>query len=92
MHDTATYHDGERAVQARTGALERLAAIGPRVVRDYMPDQHRELFEKLPTLLLGGVGTVTACVVVDDLLRRRRKRREESSADVRSRDVEHVST
>ena len=44
------------------------------------------------TLLLGGVGTVTACVVVDDLLRRRRKRREESSADVRSRDVEHVST
>jgi len=55
MHGTATFHDGERAVQARAGALERLAAIGPRVVRDHMPDQHRELFEKLPTLVIGSL-------------------------------------
>lgn len=55
MHDTGTYHEGERAMQARTGALERLTAIGPRVVRDHMPDQHRELFEKLPTLVVGSL-------------------------------------
>lgn len=55
MHDTATFHDGERAMQARAGALERLATVGPRVVRDHMPDQHRELFEKLPTLVVGSL-------------------------------------
>lgn len=55
MHDTTTFHDGERAMQARAGALERLTAIGPRVVRDHMPDQHRELFEKLPTLVVGSL-------------------------------------
>ena len=55
MHDTATFHEGERAMQARAGALERLTAIGPRVVRDHMPDQHRELFEKLPTLVVGSL-------------------------------------
>lgn len=42
-------------MQARAGALERLTAIGPRVVRDHMPDQHRELFEKLPTLVVGSL-------------------------------------
>lgn len=55
MHDTATFHEGERAMQARAGALERLTAIGPRVVRDHMPEQHRELFEKLPTLVVGSL-------------------------------------
>lgn len=47
------FHAGERAVQARTGVAERMAQVGPRVFRDFMPDQHRELFEKLPFMLLG---------------------------------------
>ncbi|OWQ85238.1 flavin-nucleotide-binding protein [Roseateles aquatilis] len=51
----ATWHDGEQALQARLGLRERMAEIGPQVVRDHMPDQHRELFEKLPTLLLGAL-------------------------------------
>ncbi|MCU0941669.1 MAG: pyridoxamine 5'-phosphate oxidase family protein [Hydrogenophaga sp.] len=55
MHDTPTFHDGERALQARAGSLDRMTTMGPRVVRDHMPDQHRELFHKLPTLLLGGL-------------------------------------
>jgi predicted pyridoxine 5'-phosphate oxidase superfamily flavin-nucleotide-binding protein len=37
------------------GVRERMAAVGEVVVRDHMPDQHRELFEKLPTLLLGAL-------------------------------------
>lgn len=55
MHDQPTFHEGERAVQARAGSLERMSELGPRVVRDHMPDQHRELFHQLPTLLVGGL-------------------------------------
>lgn len=51
--DTSVFHAGEQALQARTGLRERMAEIGRVVIRDHMPDQHRELFGKLPTLLLG---------------------------------------
>ncbi|MFO1340029.1 MAG: pyridoxamine 5'-phosphate oxidase family protein [Burkholderiaceae bacterium] len=47
------FHAGEQALQARAGLRERMAEIGRTVIRDHMPDQHRELFGKLPTLLLG---------------------------------------
>lgn len=46
------FHAGEVALQQRTGVHERMAAVGRQFIRDHMPDQHRELFEKLPTLLL----------------------------------------
>ena len=49
------FHRGEQALQARVGVRERMAAVGAMVLRDHMPDQHRELFEKLPTLLLGAL-------------------------------------
>lgn len=49
------FHVGEQALQQRVGVRERMAEIGPLVLRDHMPDQHRELFEKLPTLLLGAL-------------------------------------
>ncbi|MFT3955698.1 MAG: pyridoxamine 5'-phosphate oxidase family protein [Piscinibacter sp.] len=50
--DTATFHAGEQALQERSGVRDRLEAIGRMVIRDHMPDQHRELFGKLPTLLV----------------------------------------
>jgi len=49
------FHEGERAVQARLGVQERLAQIGPQVIRDFMPDQHRAFFEQLPFLIAGTV-------------------------------------
>jgi len=52
---TATFHAGERAVQQRAGVAERMAEIGPRVIRDYMPDQHRDFFAQLPFVVLGSV-------------------------------------
>lgn len=61
LHDVAAaaqgdpYHAGEQALQRRAGVRERLAEVGPRVVRDHMPDAHRELFQKLPFVLLGSV-------------------------------------
>lgn len=45
---TSPFHAGERAVQARIGVRERIEQIGQRVLRPFMPDQHRELFEDLP--------------------------------------------
>ena len=47
------FHEGESAVQERTGVRERLAALGPRAIRDFMPDQHREFFAQLPFLIAG---------------------------------------
>jgi len=52
---TPTFHEGERAVQARVGVQERLAELGPRVIRDFMPDQHRAFFEQLPFVIAGTV-------------------------------------
>lgn len=49
------FHDGERAAQARVGLAEKLEPIGQRIIRPTMPDEHRELFEKLPYLVLGAV-------------------------------------
>lgn len=52
MTARSPFHAGELAVQTRLGVRERVEGAA-RTIRDYMPDQHRELFEKLPYLLLG---------------------------------------
>ena len=49
------FHAGELAVQERVGVREKIAAAGQRMIRDAMPDQHRELFEKLPTIVVGSL-------------------------------------
>jgi len=47
------FHAGEQAVQERSGMRARMEEVGRRLVRDFMPDQHRELFETLPYLFVG---------------------------------------
>ncbi len=47
------WHAGELAMQSRAGTRERMAQLGPRVIRAAMPEQHRELFEQLPFIVLG---------------------------------------
>lgn len=44
-------------MQSRVGAAvrERMEQIGPRVIRDFMPDQHREFFQQLPFVIAGTV-------------------------------------
>ncbi|MBK7829457.1 pyridoxamine 5'-phosphate oxidase family protein [Nannocystis sp.] len=49
------WHAGERAMQQRLGVDERMAELGPRVIRDFMPDQHREFFEQLHFAVVGSV-------------------------------------
>ncbi|EHP42143.1 putative oxidoreductase [Cupriavidus basilensis OR16] len=50
-----SWHAGERSLQERAGVAGRMADVGRRVVRDYMPDQHREFFAQLPMVVLGAV-------------------------------------
>ncbi len=52
---TKPWHAGERAMHQRLGVAERMAEVGPRVIRDFMPDQHREFFAELPVLVVGSV-------------------------------------
>jgi len=49
------WHEGERAMQTLAGARERMDALGPRVIRDYMPEQHRTFFAQLPFLIVGSL-------------------------------------
>ncbi|MET3376031.1 putative pyridoxine 5'-phosphate oxidase superfamily flavin-nucleotide-binding protein [Variovorax boronicumulans] len=51
----APFHAGERALQSLVGSREQMEAVGPRVIRDYMPDQHREFFALLPFLVVGSL-------------------------------------
>jgi predicted pyridoxine 5'-phosphate oxidase superfamily flavin-nucleotide-binding protein len=51
----APFHAGERALQAQAGSREQMAVAGPRVIRDYMPDQHREFFAQLPFVVVGSL-------------------------------------
>ena len=49
------FHAGEQALQARAGAREHLARVGPRVMREAMPDQHRVFFRQLPFIVIGSL-------------------------------------
>jgi len=49
------FHDGEIAIQASLGVAERMEQFGKRVIRDFMPDQHREFYAQLPFVVLGAV-------------------------------------
>jgi len=53
--NAATWHDGEVAAQIHAGTAEHMAQIGPKVVRDFMPDQHRQFFEQLPFIVVGSL-------------------------------------
>ncbi|MCZ8405344.1 pyridoxamine 5'-phosphate oxidase family protein [Achromobacter xylosoxidans] len=50
-----TWHEGETRLQAQAGVLERMAQVGQRVIRDHMPDQHRDFYAQLPFIVLGSV-------------------------------------
>jgi uncharacterized protein len=49
------WHRGEIALQKTAGAYERMQEAGKRVVRGYMPEQHRQFFAQLPFAVFGSV-------------------------------------
>lgn len=52
------FHAGERALQERLGVAERMRGVGQRVIRPFMPEQHRDFFAQLPFVLVGAVDTM----------------------------------
>lgn len=50
-----SFHIGEQALQARAGSRERLAEVGPRVIRPAMPETHQAFFGQLPFVVVGAV-------------------------------------
>src|SRR5690606_32760392 len=50
-----TWHAGETFIQEKSGVLDRMRLVGQRVVRDHMPDQHRDFYAQLPFIVLGSV-------------------------------------
>jgi uncharacterized protein len=50
---TSPFHDGEQKIQSRAGVRERMELRGRAIIRDYMPEQHREFFAALPFMVVG---------------------------------------
>jgi len=53
--ESSPFHAGEQEVQRRVGVRDQVERAGRNMIRDHMPDQHRELFEALPMLVAGSV-------------------------------------
>jgi len=49
------FHAGEQAFQKSVGKRESIERFGKKVIRPYMPDQHREFFAQLPFIVVGSV-------------------------------------
>lgn len=55
MNALSPWHAGERFMQASAGAAERMEVVGAKVIRDHLPEQHRDFYPLLPYLMLGVV-------------------------------------
>ncbi len=49
------FHEGEVSLHKSLGIDDRLADLGRHMIRDHMPDQHREFFTQLPWVHLAAV-------------------------------------
>ncbi|UWQ77118.1 pyridoxamine 5'-phosphate oxidase family protein [Leisingera sp. M658] len=49
------FHEGEQEMQRRAGKRDAMEAFARRVIRPFMPDQHREFYAQLPFLAAGAV-------------------------------------
>ena len=53
--ERSPWHAGERQLQEQVGVAARMEAFGRKVIRTWMPDQHREFYQQLPFMLFGAV-------------------------------------
>ncbi len=58
---SSPFHRGEIRLQQSLGVAEQMAKFGSRVIRDYMPDQHRDFYARLPFVILGSVDAAGDC-------------------------------
>ncbi|MEP2784066.1 MAG: pyridoxamine 5'-phosphate oxidase family protein [Pseudoruegeria sp.] len=55
VSDLPVFHDGEVAMHRKLGVEDRQDALGRRMIRTYMPDQHRYFFASLQMVHLGAI-------------------------------------
>lgn len=69
QQDDSPFHPGERAIQARLGHRERIEMMGRRMLRDFLPEQHRAFYAQLTYFLVGTVdadGHLWASILVGE--------------------------
>ena len=47
------FHSGEREIQRRIGVRDKMEPFGRKVIRDFMPEQHRAFYHQLPFVFVG---------------------------------------
>lgn len=52
---SSPFHEGEQEMQRRTGKRAAMETFGRRVIRPFMPEQHREFYAQLPFIAAGAV-------------------------------------
>lgn len=57
LDQPTVWHEGERSLQIKRGVAERLDAMGKKIVRNHMPQQHRAFFAMLSEVHLSAVDT-----------------------------------
>ena len=63
------FHKGELAIQARMGSQERMDKQGRRIIREYLPEQHRQFYAQLPYVIAGTVdesGSLWSSILVGE--------------------------
>lgn len=52
---TSPFHRGEQQVQEKLGVRARMERFGRKVIRDFLPEQHRQFYAQLPFITVGHV-------------------------------------
>lgn len=54
-HRSSPWHVGEKRLQEAFHAAQQMEVIGQKVIRNYLPDQHRDFYQQLPFMVVGAV-------------------------------------
>ena len=55
LNEDGVFHEGERSLHEKLDISERLHKLGLLMIRDYMPDQHREFFASITSVHIGAL-------------------------------------
>ncbi|MEM1241925.1 MAG: pyridoxamine 5'-phosphate oxidase family protein, partial [Cyanobacteria bacterium P01_H01_bin.26] len=53
--EESPFHPGEQAIQSKLGARDRIETMGRQMIRQFLPEQHRQFYAQLPHFLVGTV-------------------------------------
>lgn len=55
QNNDSPFHHGEQEMQTRVGKREAMEKFGRRIIKTFMPEQHREFYAQLPFLVAGSI-------------------------------------